>query len=113
MSVLFHISDIDDILAAVAAIPEGVVVRPHPAVTLGKTVIQNGTRIVHWHAAEPGLVEVVPHTDGAGTPFTTRSPVHRGYAIEVDGGRWAIVGVAGSHELYEESLAMVAEVVPL
>lgn len=115
MCVLFHVSDLDDILAAIASIPESVVERPHPAVVLGEEVAWDGVRIVHWRVADPGtaLVEKVQQIDEDGASFTTRGSVQRGYAIEADGGRWAIVGVVASAEMYEEAVTTVATVVPL
>ena len=115
MCVLLYVSDLDNILDALAAIPDAVVERPHPALVLGDTVDFEGVKIVHWRVAAPGeaLVEVVPHVDASGASFTTRSRIRRGYAIEADGGRWALVGVVAAEEMYEEAVAMVADVAAL
>lgn len=108
MIVFLGISSLDDIVEAIAELPADRVVRPQPAVRVGEPAEWEGTRIVHWTVVGRPLVEIVRHYNEDGTlRETTEGAIKRGYAIKVDGGRWAIVGVDANGEMYEEAIAMV------
>lgn len=108
MCTLLHISWLEDILAAIAEIPDGAVVRPHPEIRMGEEVDWDGVRIVHWSVVEPGaaLVERIRRDLPGDGAVETGARYSRGYAIEAEGRR-AIVGVDAGGEMYEEAVALV------